>query len=57
MLFQKSQMHVNEPDYVTVHCHDQNDSKRCQDGEKKCCNNVLSHYYLALVRRVITSTP
>ena len=34
MLFQKIQMHFKEADYVTVHCHDQNDSKRCQNGEK-----------------------
>ena len=27
-------MHFNEGDYVMVHCHDQNDSKGCQDGEK-----------------------
>ena len=43
MLFQKSQMCFNEPDYVTVHsvmnmslCHEQlcHDNKRCQNGAK-----------------------
>ena len=49
MLFQKTQMSFNEADYVTVHCHEHNDSKRCQNGAQNASTMFLSHHYLAVV--------
>ena len=49
MLFQKTQMCFNEPDYVMAHYHGHNDSKPCQHGTKNATLIFLSYYCLSLV--------
>ena len=49
MLFQKTEMCFNELDYAMVHCHEHNDSKRCQNDAQNAAIMFLSCYYLTLV--------
>ena len=51
MLFQKTKMCFNEPDDVTVYCHEHNANKRCQNGAKNATIKFLSYYCQALVRK------
>ena len=53
MLFQKTQICFNEPDYVMGHCHQHSDSKWCQNGAQNAGIMFLSYYYLAPVGKVL----
>ena len=44
-------MYFNKRNYDTVHCHEHNDSKRCQNGAQNAPIIFLSYYYLAIVSK------